>query len=74
VEIKIGVQYAQRELTVEVDESAETIDKLVSEAISSEAGVLSLTDTKGRRVVIPGDRIAYVEIGTGVTGTVGFRS
>ncbi|HCB07613.1 MAG TPA: DUF3107 domain-containing protein [Nocardioides bacterium] len=74
MEIKIGVQYAQRELTVEVDESAETIDKLVSEAISSEAGVLSLTDTKGRRVVIPGDRIAYVEIGTGVTGTVGFRS
>jgi len=74
VEIKIGVQHAQRELTVEVDESAETIDKLVSEAISSEAGVLSLTDTKGRRVVIPGDRIAYVEIGTGVTGTVGFRS
>ena len=74
MEIKIGVQQAQRELTVEVDESAEAIEKLVGDAIASEGGVLALTDTKGRRVVVPGARIAYVEIGTGVTGTVGFRS
>jgi len=74
VEIKIGVQQAQRELTVEVAESAEAIEKLVSDAIASEGGMLALTDTKGRRVVVPGARIAYVEIGTGVTGTVGFRS
>jgi len=36
--------------------------------------VLTLTDTKGRRVVVPGERIAYVEIGGGVSGQVGFRS
>ncbi len=36
--------------------------------------MLTLTDTKGRRVVVPGAKIAYVEIGTGVAGTVGFRS
>jgi Protein of unknown function (DUF3107) len=74
VEIKIGVQHAQRELTVEVDESAEAVEKLVSDAIASGDGVLALTDTKHRRIVVPGAKIAYVEIGTGVTGTVGFRS
>ena len=74
MEIKIGIQQAQRELTVEVEESAEAIEKLVSDAIASEGGVLALTDTKGRRVVVPGARLAYVEIGTGVHGTVGFRS
>ena len=42
--------------------------------MASGEGVLTLTDTKGRRVVVPGAKVAYVEIGTGVAGTVGFRS
>jgi len=75
VEVKIGVQQAQRELVVEVDESPETVEKLVSDALANEGAVLALTDTKkGRRVVVPGAKLAYVEIGTGVAGTVGFRS
>ena len=36
--------------------------------------MLTLTDAKGRRVVVPGAKVAYVEIGTGVAGPVGFRS
>jgi hypothetical protein len=75
VEVKIGVQHAQRELVVEVEETAEAVEKLVSDALGSDGSVLVLTDTKkGRRVVVPGAKLAYVEIGTGVTGTVGFRS
>jgi Protein of unknown function (DUF3107) len=74
VEVKIGVQQAQRELVVEVNETAEAVEKLVADALASESGMLALTDTKGRRVVVPGAKVAYVEIGTGVSGTVGFRS
>jgi uncharacterized protein DUF3107 len=74
VEVKIGVQQAQRELVVEVKDTAEAVEKLVGEALASEGGMLALTDTKGRRVVVPGSKVAYVEIGTGVAGTVGFRS
>ena len=74
MEIKIGVQHAQRELTVDVNESVEQIEKLVSDAINSGDGVFAITDTKGRRVVVPGAKVAYVEIGTGVAGMVGFRS
>jgi hypothetical protein len=73
VEVKIGIQHSPRELVVDTDEKAESIEKLVSEAVSSE-GVLTLTDTKGRKVVVPASKIAYVEIGGGVLGTVGFRS
>jgi hypothetical protein len=73
MEVKIGIQHASRELVVETDEGAEAVEKLVSEAVSSE-GVLALTDTKGRRVLVPGERIAYIEIGTGTAGHVGFRS
>jgi len=74
VEVKIGVQQAQRELVVEVDASAEDVEKHVSEVLSNGEGVIMLTDVKGRRVVVPGAKVAYVEIGTGVAGTVGFRS
>ena len=73
MEVKIGIQHSPRELVVDTDEKAESIEKLVSEAVSSE-GVLTLTDTKGRKVVVPASKIAYVEIGGGVVGTVGFRS
>ena len=52
---------------------AEAVEKLVTEAVSNE-GVLALTDSKGRRVLVPGERIAYIEIGTGTAGHVGFRS
>lgn len=73
VEVKIGVQHAARELVVETDETTDAIEKLVSDALSS-GGVLSLTDTKGRRTVVPADKLAYVEIGRSVAGQVGFRS
>ena len=73
MEVKIGVQHAARELVVETDETAETVEKLVAEAVGSE-GVLALNDNKGRRVLVPAAKLAYVEIGGGVSGHVGFRS
>jgi hypothetical protein len=71
VEVKIGVQHVARDLVIETDESAETIEKLVAEALESE-GVLSLADSKGRRVLVPTAKLAFVEIGIH-TGQVGFR-
>ena len=73
MEVKIGVQNAARELTVETDESADAVAQHVADAVAGE-GVLTLTDSKGRRVIVPADRLAYVEIGGGVSGAVGFRS
>ena len=72
MEVKIGVQNAARELVIDSDEKAEDIEKRVAEAITTE-GVLTLTDTKGRKTIIPAAKVAYVEIGGGVAGTVGFR-
>ena len=72
MEIKIGVQHSPSELVVDSPLSADDVENAVREAISG--GVLSLTDSKGRRVIVPGDRLAYVEVTTSITGTVGFRS
>jgi hypothetical protein len=73
VEVKIGIQHAPRELVVDTDESAEAVEKLVADAVSSD-GVLALTDSKGRKIIVPAARIAYVEIGGALAGQVGFRS
>ncbi len=73
MEVKIGVQNAPRELTIDADTDAEQVEKLVAEAVSSK-GVLTLSDVKGRRIVVPAEKIAYVDITTSLTGTVGFRS
>lgn len=72
MEVKIGVQHAPRELVVETEEDADAVEKQLGEALAAD-GVLSLTDTKGRRVAIPAAKIAYVEFGAQRTGTVGFR-
>jgi len=73
VEVKIGVQHAQRELVFETDEGIENVEKLVADAVGSD-GLLTLTDTRGRKILIPAARVTYVEIGGGVAGQVGFRS
>ena len=74
MEVKIGVQHANRELVVETNLSSDEIEKTVTEALKTESGLLSLTDSKGRRIMIPADRLAYVELGTPTAGQVGFRS
>jgi hypothetical protein len=72
MEVKIGIQHAPRELIVDTDTSADDVQQLLSDALGSD-GVLSLSDAKGRRIVVPAAKIAYVELGGGVSGTVGFR-
>ncbi len=73
MEVKIGVINANRELTVDTDLDASAIEDLVKTALA-DGGVLSLADAKGRRVVVPGEKLAYVEIATSTVGQVGFRS
>jgi hypothetical protein len=73
MEVKIGVQNAPRELTIDADIDAEHVEKLVAEAVAG-GGVLTLSDAKGRRIVVPAEKIAYVDITTSLAGTVGFRS
>jgi hypothetical protein len=73
MEVKIGVIHANRELTVDAGLDAEAIESLVRTAIA-EGSILSLVDSKGRRVVVPAEKIAYVEIATSTVGQVGFRS
>ena len=72
MEIKIGVQHAARELSLESELSAEEVEKTVTAALSGKSSLLVLTDEKGRKVIVPTDRLAYVEIGEPTSRRVGF--
>jgi Protein of unknown function (DUF3107) len=73
MEVKLGVTYSPKELVVETDKSPDDIAKLVDTALADSNGVLWLTDTKGRRVGIPTDKLAYIELGEDIGGKrVGF--
>ncbi|MFB7270351.1 DUF3107 domain-containing protein [Streptomyces sp. NPDC056244] len=72
MEVKIGVQHTPREIVLESGQSAEEVERAVADALAGKAQLLSLTDDKGRKVLVPAERVAYVEIGEPTTRRVGF--
>jgi hypothetical protein len=65
MEIRIGVTQARRELMVEIDdEKAQSkLKSAVEAALAGKTETLSVVDNKGREIVIPSAKIAYVEFG-----------
>jgi len=72
VEVRIGVQHATRELVIESAQTTHAITDAVSAALAGKTEVLSLEDERGRRVVVPATKLAYVEIGEPESRRVGF--
>jgi hypothetical protein len=64
MDVRIGVVYSARELTVETDDSVDSVTATIEGAVSKGDSLLWLTDKKGRRVGVPVDKIAYIEIVT----------
>ena len=74
MEVKIGVQFAPRELVLESAQSPADVERTVTDAITGSEQVLSLVDEKGRRVIIPVEKLAYVEIAEAAQRPVGFTA
>jgi hypothetical protein len=74
VEVKIGIQSIPRELVVETDASAEEIERDLAAALSAkgDSALLVLSTQKGGKVLIPADKIAFVEFGGDQSRRVGF--
>lgn len=71
MEVNIGVQNVAREIALETDASPEEVSKAI-EAALSEGGVLRLTDTKGRELLVPGRALGWVQVGETEKSKVGF--
>ena len=71
MDVRIGIQQAPREISFESDASPEELADLITEAWASNE-LVTLSDTKGRRILVPTDKIAFLEIGAETAGRVGF--
>lgn len=74
MEVKIGVVYSPKELVIESDAMVDEIVAAVDAALQNGAPVLWMSDKKGRRVGIPADKVAYVEISEEEVKRIGFSS
>ncbi|MFT4166254.1 MAG: DUF3107 domain-containing protein [Microlunatus sp.] len=73
MEIKVGIKQVSREIVVESNQTTAEVEKAVTTAIGRDE-VLTLTDTHGRKVLIAGNSIGYVDIGEESARRVGFGS
>ena len=71
MEVRIGVQNTSREVVIDVNESADFVTKAVNAALAK-GEVLSLTDERGRTVVVPAASIAYIDFAASESRKVGF--
>jgi hypothetical protein len=60
VEVRIGVQSAPRELAVETSASADQIERDLANSLAN-GGLFTLSVDKGGKVLVPADKIAYLE-------------
>jgi hypothetical protein len=74
VEVKIGVLHTPREIVLESAQSPAEVEELIAAALKSVDGQLALTDERGRKVIVPANLIAYIEIAQADVRRVGFVS
>lgn len=63
MDVRIGVTYSAKELSVELDGGkADEVVASIEDALKGGAPMIWLTDKKGRKVGVPCDKVAYVEV------------
>jgi len=72
VEVKIGIQSVPRELVVETDTPAEQIEHDLVAALGRDDAIFALAAEKGGKVLVPAEKIAYVEFAGAEQRRVGF--
>jgi hypothetical protein len=74
VEVKIGIQSIPRELIVDTDTPPEEIERALATALSGADGqrIFAVDTLKGGRLLIPADKIAFLELSPDQARRVGF--
>jgi hypothetical protein len=73
VEVRIGIQSVPRELVVETDTPAEQIELDLAKALNAgDNAVFSVTAEKGGKILVPAEKLAYIEFIGSEPRRVGF--
>jgi len=71
VEVKIGIQSITRELVVDTPSSPDEVERSLMTAPSN-GGMFVVRDDKGGKILIPADKIGYVELNGAEQRKIGF--
>ena len=71
MEVKIGIQSIPRELVLETNASPEEIERSLAKALS-DGGLFVLPDDKDGKIMVPADKIGYVEFSGVEQRRIGF--
>lgn len=66
MDIRIGITHAPREISIEIEDDEKSVKQIkaaAEAALSGMSATFTVTDKRGRQVVIPSAKIAYVEFG-----------
>jgi polysaccharide deacetylase 2 family uncharacterized protein YibQ len=74
MEVRIGVKGAPRELVLDSNQSVEDIQAAIDAALKDGSPTVTLTDEKGRRIIVAADKLAYIEVAESEGRRVGFGS
>lgn len=72
MDIQIGIANSPREISFATSASAADIEKVIADALDSEAKFIKLSDSKGNSYIIPVASFSYIEVGTETSRRVGF--
>lgn len=74
MDVRIGVTHSMREIDLELDDAVDRdeLQTAVEAALSGTESVFWLTDKRGRKVAIPSEKIAYIEIAQAEARSIGF--
>ena len=71
MEVKIGIQSIPRELVLETPSSPDEVERSLLTALSN-GGMFVVRDDKGGKILIPAEKIGYVELNDTEQRRVGF--
>lgn len=71
MEVKIGVQHAARELSVDTDNEPDAVLASLDTALKDDS-LFTITDSKGHTVAVPADKVAYLYFNADTGRKVGF--
>ena len=74
MEVKIGVLHTAREIVLDSPQTPDEVEQAVADALKSVDGQLVLVEERGRKVIVPANLVAYVDIAQADTRRVGFTA
>jgi hypothetical protein len=74
VDIRIGIANSPREISFESTQASADVEKIVANALDSDAKFVKLNDDKGKVYIVPTASLSYIEMGSEESRRVGFVS